>query len=220
MKFSPRDNAASILMFGAALLLATVLYQPEAAANNVTASTAQTRVTESFNNALKAFRNNDFSRAYYWFNLLAEAGHAKAQSNLGLLFLRGRGVEQNTTTALRWFESAAQQGVVTAQFNLGYLYSTLKGKHRNFERAIHWYSKVAEQGHPTARFRLAMHYKRGVGVKANYVDSLRWALLALEVTKSETLRVKIRDFKDDLLENIPKSQIMKAVKIAKETTGA
>ena len=220
MKYSPRDNLASILMFGAALLLATVLYQPEAMAKNVTASTAQTRVTESFNNALKAYRNNDFSRAYYWFNLLAEAGHAKAQSNLGLLFLRGRGVQQNTDTALRWFESAAQQGVVSAQFNLGYLYSTLKGKHRNLSRAIHWYSEAAEQGHPTARFRLARHYKRGVGVKVNYVDSLRWALLALEVTKSDKLRVKIRDFKDDLLETMTKSQIMRAVKIAEKTTGA
>lgn len=220
MKIFQHDNPAKILIFVTAMLLATLLYQPDAHAKNVTASTAQTRVTESFKNALKAYRNNDFARAYYWFNLLGEAGHAKAQSNLGLLFLHGRGVVQNTDTALRWFESAAQQGVVTAQYNLGYLYSTLKGKHRDLPRAIHWYTQAAEQGHPTARYRLAMHHKRGVGVKVDYIGALRWALLALKVTKSEKLRVRIRDFRDSLLESMSKTQIQQAAKIAEEISGA
>jgi len=128
-------------------------------------------------------------------------------------------VAKNTNTALRWFESAAQQGVVTAQYNLGYLYSTLKGKHRDLPRAIHWYTQAAEQGHPTAGYRLAMHHERGVGVKVDYMVALRWALLALKVTKSENLRVRVRDFRDDLLESMSKTQIQQAAKIVEETTG-
>jgi len=66
MKIFQYDNLAKILIFGTAMLLVTLLYQPDAHAKSVTASTAQTRVTKSFKNALKAYRNNDFARAYYW----------------------------------------------------------------------------------------------------------------------------------------------------------
>ena len=51
-------------------------------------------IRERFANANKAYRSNDFALAYYWWNLLAEAGHAKAQSNMGLqreCFFVGKG---------------------------------------------------------------------------------------------------------------------------------
>ena len=85
-------------------------------------------VQERFENANEAYKNKDYARAYYWWNLLAEGGHARSQTNLGLLFLRGQGVDKNVSLAIRWMEKVAQQGVMTAQYNLGFLHATLKGK--------------------------------------------------------------------------------------------
>ena len=176
-------------------------------------------IRERFQNANKAYRNQDFARAYYWWNLLAEAGHAKAQTNLGLLFLRGQGVDKNIGIALKWMEQAAHQGVVTAQYNLGYLYSTLDGDLRDQQKASFWYLKAAEGAHATARYHLAQRYERGIGTKRNYVEALRWSNLAALIVKSEKLKVRITDFRDELLEKMPKSQIEKASKLTEEAKG-
>ena len=169
--------------------------------------------------ANKAYKLQDFSRAYYWWNILAQAGHAKAQTNLGLLFLQGKGVEKNVDVALRWIERAAQQGVATAQYNLGHLYSTLKGDRRDQQKASFWYLKAAEQAHPNARYRLAQRYERGIGIKRDYVQALRWTMLAALVVKSKKLKARIANFRNELLEKMPKSQIAKATKLSEETKG-
>ena len=176
-------------------------------------------IRERFANANKAYRNSDFALAYYWWNLLAEAGHAKAQSNMGFLFLRGQGVDKNVSTAMRWMDRAAQQGSVTAQYNLGFLYGTLKGKLRDIEKSNFWYLKAAEQGHGTARFHLVQRYERGVGKKRGYVEALRWTILAGEVTKSEKLKRRIVEFKDELLDKMPRSQIEKATQLVASYKG-
>ena len=176
-------------------------------------------IKERFTNANKAYRANDFALAYYWWNLLAEAGHAKAQSNFGLLFLRGQGVDKNVSTAMRWMDKAAQHGSVTAQYNLGFLFGTLKGKLRDLEKSNFWYLKAAEQGHGTARFHLAQRYEQGRGTKRNYVEALRWTILAAEVVKSKSLKKRIVEFKDELLDKMPKSQIKKATQLAAASKG-
>ena len=114
---------------------------------------------------------------------------------------------------------AATQGVSTAQYNLGYLYSTLKGDLRDEAKASYWYLKAAELGHGTARFHLAQRFERGLGTKRDYVEALRWTILAGEVTKSEKLKRRIIEFKDELLDKMPKSQIAKALRLAEATEG-
>ena len=211
MKSHQNINLASTIIFGAALLLTTLLHQPSAIAQEATVTKGQ----NSFKSAVTAYRNNNYARAYSLFNLLAEVGHAKAQSNLGLLFLRGYGVDQDTEAALEWFEKSAEQGIVAAQFNLGYLYSTLKGINRDLPKAIHWYTKAAKQGHPTACYRLAKHFKQGVGVEADHVEALRWATLGIKVVRAKKLKSRIVKFRDDLLKKMTREQILEATGTSK-----
>ena len=49
----------------------------------------------------------------------AEAGDAKAQSILGLMYYGGRFVPQDYMEALKWLTLAAQQGDAEAQFYIG-----------------------------------------------------------------------------------------------------
>ncbi|WP_425537018.1 tetratricopeptide repeat protein, partial [Klebsiella pneumoniae] len=45
----------------------------------------------------------------------AEAGDAKAQLFVGLVYATGEGVKQNKQTAVEWYRKAADQGDATAQ---------------------------------------------------------------------------------------------------------
>jgi len=58
-----------------------------------------------------------------WFRLAAEQGLARAQTNLGVMYLKGRGVPKNDETAVKWFRLAAGQGDARAQTGLGAIYA-------------------------------------------------------------------------------------------------
>ena len=53
-----------------------------------------------------------------WYARAAEQGHAGAQNELGVMYLRGDGVYRNTGEAAKWFRLAARQGDETAIANL------------------------------------------------------------------------------------------------------
>jgi hypothetical protein len=63
---------------------------------------------------LQALIEHSDVEAAVWFYQAAEQGHATSQFNLGLMFLEGKGVPQDTTEATRWLEKASAQGHVEA----------------------------------------------------------------------------------------------------------
>ena len=52
----------------------------------------------------------DYKTAAQWFRKAAEHGIADSQYNLGILYARGIGVEQNLAESYKWFSLAAAQG--------------------------------------------------------------------------------------------------------------
>jgi localization factor PodJL len=52
----------------------------------------------------------EYKTAYTWFRKAASFGVADSQYNLGILYARGIGVEQNLSESYKWFALAAQQG--------------------------------------------------------------------------------------------------------------
>jgi tetratricopeptide (TPR) repeat protein len=69
-----------------------------------------------FGRALDA--NGDDAEAVRWYRKAAEAGHAAAMNNLGVMYERGRGVTQDDGEAVRWYRKAAEAGDETARENL------------------------------------------------------------------------------------------------------
>ena len=72
--------------------------------------------------------------AYKWYKKSAspnittrEKGFADAQYNLGVMYLKGEGVDKNDKVSAKWFRMAAQQGHADAQYNLGLLFKPGKG---------------------------------------------------------------------------------------------
>ena len=76
-----------------------------------------------YDEAVAAFSNGDFLRAFNEFKYLANQGDARAQNRVGVMNDIGQGIPQNYSEALKWYRMAAEQGVADAQYNFGMMYA-------------------------------------------------------------------------------------------------
>jgi hypothetical protein len=86
-----------------------------------------------------------YAEAVKWDRLAAEQGDVRAQTNLGISYYNGRGVEKNYSEAVKWYRKSAEQGCATAQNNLGFCYEKGQGVPLDFIEAYKFYKLAAEQ---------------------------------------------------------------------------
>ena len=103
---------------------------------------------------------------------LASQGHAGAQSTLGILYMKGKGVEQDYHKAREWFEKSAAQGEGSAQIHLGCMYANGQGVRQSYHKACELFEKAAGQEddlgtQAEAQFLLGALYEEGAGVPKN-----------------------------------------------------
>ena len=113
-----------------------------------------------------------------WYRKAADQRHAGAQCNLGLIYIQGKGVPQNSKEALVWYRKAADQGHSGAQLNLGVMYKQGQGVPQNFKGELVWYRKSANQGQADAQFNLGALYEQGQGVPKSAARALSWYRIA------------------------------------------
>ncbi|HSG89059.1 MAG TPA: tetratricopeptide repeat protein [Pseudomonadales bacterium] len=100
----------------------------------------------------------------------AEAGHAGARLELGMLLVRTEPV-----AAEAWLLAAASQGVAAAQTRLGHLYDRgAEGVAVDRGKALMWFREAAKQGDASAQSWLGWAYDAGVGVDPDPRQALRW----------------------------------------------
>ena len=68
-----------------------------------------------FEDGMQFVLSKDYARAVQSFRKAAEDGNADAQFNLGVMYSKGRGVEQDYARAAHWYRKAAEQDDVPAQ---------------------------------------------------------------------------------------------------------
>ena len=89
---------------------------------------------------------SDYTEELRLWRLPAEQGDVEAQTYLGVMYYKGRGVSQDYAEAMRWFRKAADQGDVEAQAMLGVMYYKGQGVSQDYAEAARWVRKAAEQG--------------------------------------------------------------------------
>ena len=130
----------------------------------------------------------------------AEAGDVEAQYELGVMYLKGQGVEQNREQALQWLQRAsdggneqakskltrvrqqqdkfeelaakAQSGDVDAQYQVAMMYLKGRGVSQSGKQARIWLGKAAEQGDARAITRLGIVNYKGEGGPTDYPQAL------------------------------------------------
>jgi hypothetical protein len=144
---------------------------------------------------LEAVEAAQWNKALTIFRSLATDGDPNAQVNLGNMYMRGLGVQQDYVIASNWFAKSAHQGNITAQEKLGIMFYWGLGNPTDHAEAALWFLRAAEQGSPGAAMILADLYERGDGVKTSPQEAYLWYSIAADLgrTDAESQRERIAD---------------------------
>jgi TPR repeat protein len=88
--------------------------------------------------------------AYQWISLAAEAGNGQAEYVLTLMYLFGKGVEQNEGLAKEWCEKSAAQNYADAVMQRGRWYATGRVYAKSDANAAAQYARGVDLKHPHA----------------------------------------------------------------------
>lgn len=91
-----------------------------------------------FNSAYAAYESGDYRQAYRALKRLARHDNVGAQYLLGLLYMNGQGVEQNSEQGLSWLQQSAENGSYFAAAELAQIYIAGKGVEMNDREAAKW----------------------------------------------------------------------------------
>jgi len=121
--------------------------------------------------ALRAYKNNEYKKAFTLYKKAAKSGDSLSQSALSFLYFNGVGVSKNTKLGLEWLKTSAHNANATAQYDLGMFY--LKGNNvkQDYKKAATWLDSSSNLGNTDARFNLALMYYKGEGVDENTTKS-------------------------------------------------
>jgi len=108
----------------------------------------------------------------------AETGDVQSQYTVGMMYLDGRGTDQNIQEAAKWLLLSAEQGFANAQYDIGFMYLNGTGFEQNVQMAVSWFSLAAEQGFTNGLYDLGIMYYNGHIVAQDYEHAMKWFLLA------------------------------------------
>jgi TPR repeat protein len=90
--------------------------------------------------------------------MAATEGHGLSQAYLGMMFVYGHGVEENTERAMYWLRQSAAQDNTLGLRELGFLLDAGKDVPRNREEAMHLLAKAASLGDAEAQKWIDTNY--------------------------------------------------------------
>jgi len=123
----------------------------------------------------------NYAQAFPLHQDLALRGFVESQKRLGVLYVEGHGVSQNTAEGIKWLKTAAAQGSPNAHLVLGVIYlRDLPNSPRDDVLGAQWMQSSAYLGDPHAQDMLAVLYAKGEGVPKNLDIAMYWADKSLD----------------------------------------
>ncbi|KAI8051098.1 uncharacterized protein B0P05DRAFT_518736 [Gilbertella persicaria] len=119
------------------------------------------KINELYRTGLGYYRSHEYQNAYMFFNLAAEHNHKDAQYVLGIMYGRGRGVDQDIQQAVHWYKKSAVNGNLKSHHNLGVCYRDGIGVEKDEVKALYWFTLAAENGDVDSQYSTAIIYYKG-----------------------------------------------------------
>ena len=120
------------------------------------------------------------AQAVAYFAKAAEAGSPEAQFELGKLYEKGVGVEQDIALALKLYQQASDQDFADAINDLGFMhYQGGLGLARNPGKALAMFERAADLRHPQAMFNFAALIDDGLIPSKGPTEAAEYLYLAL-----------------------------------------
>jgi len=154
----------------------TGINSPQPAAPSATITSA----TQQYAAGLADYKSGNYAQAVSWFEKAAAQGNPAAQTQLGVMYFKGDGVNKDYAQARTLFQAAAAQGNAVAENSLGLIYMNGLGADTDYAQALSWYSKAADQGNFSGLCNLGIMYENGLGVPRDKVTAYMWYLLGAQ----------------------------------------
>jgi TPR repeat protein len=124
----------------------------------------------------------DFEAAMKWYLKAAKSKypHPGAMYRIGMLYLEGKGVTQDTQTAIKWLELASKGGAGWATEELTSLYRSGKLAPKNIAKALELLRAEAESGSHSANRELGLMYYFGEEVPIDFSLAFKYLSAAIE----------------------------------------
>jgi len=120
----------------------------------------------------------------------AKAGAPEAQYEVGIMYLKGQGVEQDRDKAVQWLKKSSEGGYQLATSKL----SRIDEQESKFDEL----QSQAEAGNLDAQYELAMMYLKGRGIDADGAKARQWLQRAADKGDSRaTTRLGILNYKGE-----------------------
>ena len=110
-----------------------------------------TVTADEFSDAVAAYADADYEKAYQLWRPLAESGDVGAMFDLGVLYWEGQGIPRNRPLAIQWWQQAAQQDVAAAQYNLSLAHYLGEGVAQDTHKALSLARLAAQKEHDYAK---------------------------------------------------------------------
>ena len=138
---------------------------------NATAAPSDSELDAQIASATTAFKQQRPKEAKGILEPLANAGAAKAQIALALIY----GMEQDYPNMRLWFTKAAHNGSADAKYYLAAMYQVGVGGPKDEAKAIQLFTESANAGNANAQAQLGYLYENGEsGLKADPTQARRW----------------------------------------------
>ncbi len=170
--------ASAALFMALGFVLGVYRHAIEQSVVSLAVAVGMMRPVSDIDSAEAAYQAGNFATALRLARPLADEGDDRAQSILGRMYWRGRGVPRDDVEAARWFRSAAEHGNAAAQLNLGNMYADGNGVPQDYTEAAKWYRLAADRGDPQAQYNLGLAYAQGQGVPQDNISAHMWFNLA------------------------------------------
>lgn len=108
--------------------------------------------------ALIAYKNGDYKKAYDLWEEESRKSNSQAMVNIGLMYLKGEGKPKDLQLAKEWFDKSIELDNSAGYFNLSTMYQNEIGVTKNEQLAFELLEKSAQLNHDIANFRLGLHY--------------------------------------------------------------
>lgn len=158
-----------------------------------------------YDRARNAYEGGDYAQAIQRFEVLANAGNARAQYDLAQMYFQGIGTTKDVQKGWHWLLSAAGSGNVAAMVQLGAVFESGVGSPRDYATAAQWYLRAARKGDAVGRFNLALMYLKGIGVPRDEVAALAWFRLSFKAGGAAA-----RDRADEIERSLTPEEVRRA----------
>lgn len=141
----------------------------------------------------EALKSKNYTSAFNWFELAADAGDSYAVYRVGWLYSKGNGVTKNYERAAEYYQKAVDKGNVSAMNGLGYLYTNGLGVEKNYEKALQLFNQAVALGNDIALYNIALFYESGWGVTKDMQKAISYYRMAAEKEDADAMN-KIASF--------------------------